>query len=193
MKPDIIAFTDASVTKIGSHCTTGYGYLLLNLKKGVFTYGSEQIPGKMGKLGSSDYGEHYSVFAMLEELQNRGVHNKKIMIVTDYTQAIKTYSRASADAQPVRHTTLYNKVHKIARDNGYTLKFVHIHSHTNSNKYISTKATSIIRRDLDKFNVTGNMDLTSLFIQCNRFVDLCAKAATDKYKKIYKNKKLSIE
>lgn len=200
MKPNIILFTDASVEKRSPKGSAGCGFIILDVTKGEFKLFSEQVLAHKDKITNNIFIELLAILYGIREIAKTVPKRSKILVVTDCKSIVdnfshnmkrkwnleRNYSWIDKSGEYITGQKQIREIIDICYRNHYKLKVIHIHSHTSHNITIPRKATIQIQKDLNRYKVKGDSDIAGLFIQFNRLVDLCAKAATKKYKNQYK-------
>ena len=211
MKPEFILFTDGSVEKHTPRGSAGCGFVIVDVLKGEFSLFSEQVLAHKDKILNSAFIEIVAVLYGIRKLKKIAPEGSKILIVSDNLMVVNIFNHnlkhnwslpkrkdwTDKRGYPVLGQKQLREIINICYDGRYKIRVIHIHSHTNRNITIPRKAIRQIQNDLEKYNVTGDSDVSDsfipeLFIQFNRLADLCAKAGTKHTKKRYKGRKLQI-
>lgn len=200
MKPDIILFTDASVENKSPKGSAGCGFIILDVAKGEFKMFSEQVLAHEDKRANVAFIELLAMLYGIRRIAKVTTKRSKILVITDCKCMVDNFSYnmkyrwnleqrhywTDGAGEYITGQKQMRKIIDICYKKEYKLKIAHIHSHTAHNITIPRKAVIQIQKDLNHYNVKGKSDIAGLFIQFNRLADLCAKAATKKYKNQYK-------
>lgn len=200
MKPDFILFTDASVENKSLKGSAGCGFIILDVVKGEFKLFSEQVLAHNDKIMNNIFIELLALLYGIRKISKVAPKHSKILVVSDCKYMVDKFNHSinhtwdlrksknwiSKKGEPVVGQKQIREIIDICYKRHYKIKIIHIHSHTSYNITIPNKALIQIQKDLNHYNVNDDSDVAGLFIQFNRLADLCAKAATIKYKDQYK-------
>lgn len=189
MVPDLIIFPDGSLRKKGDKFLAGYGAVILNPSTGEYT----TISGSLSK-ESVVYCEAFAIYQGLRYVEHiRKKHHKgkkmKVLVVSDSKLNIRAFTEwipyawdlsdwnnwKKSNKEEVKNQDVYRAVLRVLKNGKYTIRFVHMNSHTAKNAAAREK----MRKSLKKANVELNDATLDVFVKMNDLADEAAKSHTD--------------
>lgn len=189
MVPDLILFPDGSLRKKGDKFLAGYGVVVLNPSSNEYT----TISGSLTK-ESVVYCEAFAIYQGLRYVEHiRKKHYKgkkmKVFVVSDSKLNIRAFTEwipyawdlsdwnnwKKSNKESVKNQEIYRAILKVLKNGKYTVRFVHMNSHTAKDNAAKEK----MRKSLKKAKIDLNDTTLDVFVKMNDLADEAAKSHTN--------------